>query len=652
MIKARRAILSVVLMGGFVVHGAGAAHVARGAPPSPRLGLFGVEIGGPEDGFAITDLAAFESAKRVGARSVDLRPIWSVLEPQPGVYDWSTLDAALDNAEAVDLPVTITVRFFDDQVPAWLNDENMVDQDGRPFSGYGFKGQHRSPSYWGPDARASYLRIVEELVRRYRKNPRILAWQFFYGYNDSFYMGMWNGLQTVYDYSAFSQEQYRRYLRHEKDLRLSEVNARYGTHYRRWDDVTQPKPTFGTLNVSLVWHDFQDYRMWTIEETFDAIDRTVRRLDRRPLIMYYGGSFHHAAHQLSVYDIGLRLLKKYGGMLDVTCFEDPVPAELGTGIVRSYGVTPMGEAWQVPPPLKDFRRLFFHAFSLGVDSYQLVGSWEKMETSPEEFRRMAEVFAELRGASPVRAPTAGLVSYRSIMSNIPARPYINPTLALIPKLQEYQYSLDWHSDMSPLGDLGRYSALLDANSEVLERRVIERLGEYVESGGRLALLPRSGRYALEDGEPDFPLLERLHCPDPGSQHTQDWVFGKGRVFRIGTEMDWASPEGAAALLKTMEWLRVERPITATPGLLAAVSRGDQGVFYVVLFHPKAEPANATVSVRPGLLEPERTYEYVNLLDPQRAAQSVTATSIETGITLSFSPNELKVLKLGPAHGNK
>ena len=112
------------------------------------LRLFGVEIGGPEDGFSLTDRSAYESAQRAGARSVDLRPIWSTLEPEPGVYDWSGLDAALANAAAVGLPVTVTVRFFDDQVPKWLDEETMLDQDGLPFSGYGFKGVHRSPSYW------------------------------------------------------------------------------------------------------------------------------------------------------------------------------------------------------------------------------------------------------------------------------------------------------------------------------------------------------------------------------------------------------------------------------------------------------------------------------------------------------------------------
>src|SRR5208283_4042173 len=194
---------------------------------------------------------------------------------------------------------------------------------------------------------------------------------------------------------------------------------------------------------------------------------------------------------------------------------------------------------------------------------------------------------------PIRAPVAALFSYRSILSYIPARSYINPTLAMIPELQKYQYSLDWHSDLSPLSDLDRYPALLDANSEVLARSVIELLGRYVERGGRLALLNRSGRYALEEGRPDFPLLGRLHCPHPSSTEVEIWSFGKGQVTRVGKPLDWKSPEGVETLLKLMEWLRVQRPVTATPEVMAAVSRGRQGELYVALFSPSPQARAAT-----------------------------------------------------------
>lgn len=662
-------VLSLLL----ICYGAAALPAQTAAEALRRAGalrLFGVEIGGPEDGFSLTNLAHFVSAKRTEANIIDLRPIWSALEPRPRTYDWTSLDAGLNNAAAVGLPVTITLRFFDQQVPEWLAGENMIDQEGRNHFGYsGFKS--RCPSYWGPQARASYLRLIEALVKRYRGHPGILAWQFFYGYNDSFYLGMWQGKETIYDYTRFSQEKFRYYLAKVRGLTLSEVNRRYGDSYKSWNEVVQPKPAFGRLNVSAAWHDFQDYRMWSIERMFDDMFALARRLDTRPLIMYYGGSLHHAAHQLSVYDIGLRLLKKYGGALDITCFEDPVPAEIGAGIVRSYGVPLMVEAWQVPPPAPDFRRLFFHAFAHGARAYQLVGNWEKMAPTQEgvimggarpdapspdwqksapslaEFIRTRRVFLEMAESEPVRAPVAGLFSYRSILSHIPARGYINPTLAMIPVLQQHQYSLDWHSDMSALEGLDRYPALLDANSEVLERRVIERLAAWVERGGRLALLPRSGRYALEDGRPDYPLLKRLGRPREAEGPLESWTHGKGQVLRVSREMEWPSPEGTQALLKLMEWMGGDRPVTATPGILAALNRGPMGQLYVTLLRQRAESGSGTFRLQAGLLVRGRSYRVANLFEDPPKQVVVEAAAFEQDFPVSFAAHELKVLRLTP-----
>jgi len=613
---------------------------------SRQLRLFGVEIGGPEDGFSLTDPSAFESARRVGADFIDLRPIWSTLEPKVDTFDWRTLDRALESASSVQLPVTITMRFFDSQIPAWLSEESMVNQDGGGFFGYS-GDQSRSLSYWGPRARSSYLRLVKALVKRYRRNGSILAWQFFYGYNDSFYFGMWGNREAVYDYSSYSQARYRCFLSRVRKLSLNALNRRYGQCYRRWSEVSQPKPTFGKLNTSLEWHDFQDYRMWSIERMFGDIDQAVRRLDQRPLIMYYGGSLHHSAHQLSAYDIGLRLLRRYGGALDVTCFEDPVPAEVGSGIVRSYSVPLMVEAWQVPPPLPAFRRLFFHAFALGVKSYQMVGSWEKMEVSPEEFRRTKEAFLEMADAEPVRARVAGMISYRTILSHVPARNYINPTLALIPKLQEHQYSLDWHSDLSHLGDLDRYPALLDANSEVLDRQTVERLAQYVARGGRLALLPRSGRFVIGDGDPGPTLLERLHCPSQQGNEVNAWDMGRGHVLRLGQEVDWAQPEGTRVLLDVMKWLGVQRPITATPGVLAALSQAGDGKIYATLHWPGPHSFSGSFAIHEGPLKAEQGYRISGLLGESQHDMSLDGRTLMSGVPVQFGPHELKVLRIVP-----
>jgi hypothetical protein len=218
---------------------------------------------------------------------------------------------------------------------------------------------------------------------------------------------------------------------------------------------------------------------------------------------------------------------------------------------------------------------------------------------------------------------------------------------MIPELQKHQYSLDWHSDLSPLSDLNRYPALLDANSEVLARSVIEALVRYVERGGRLALLTRSGRYALEDGRPDYPLLTRLQCPHPSSAEVETWSFGKGQVMRVGKPMDWKSAEGVATLLKLMDWLHVKRPVTASAEVLAAVSRGKQGELYVALFSPSPQARTATFALSPALLQSGHRYRYSNLFNTEEKTVQAGADALASGLPVTFAPEELKVLKITP-----
>jgi hypothetical protein len=150
----KRIVLSIVLLLCDIASVRGQNASSEAMRRAAGLRLYGVEIGGPEDGFSLTNRLHFESAWRTEANFLDLRPIWSTLEPRPGEYDWSSLDAGLSNAAAVGLPVTITMRFYDRQVPAWLSGENMLDQDGRTHFGYsGIESstcsmKRRSRSWW------------------------------------------------------------------------------------------------------------------------------------------------------------------------------------------------------------------------------------------------------------------------------------------------------------------------------------------------------------------------------------------------------------------------------------------------------------------------------------------------------------------------
>ncbi len=163
---------------------------------------------------------------------------------------------------------------------------------------------------------------------------------------------------------------------------------------------------------------------------------------------------------------------------------------------------------------------------------------------------------------------------------------------------------------------------------------------------RLRLLSRSGRYTV-GGSADYALLDRLQCPRRDNEGMETWSFGKGHVARVGTDMDWNSTEGVQVLLKLMEWLQVERPITATPGVLAALSRDVQGSLFATLFWPNEQPGAASFAIRKGLLDQSRRYRICNLFDGNAAPVSADGKSLEEGMALSFIAHELKVLRFSP-----
>jgi hypothetical protein len=119
------------------------------------------------------------------------------------------------------------------------------------------------------------------------------------------------------------------------------------------------------------------------------------------------------------------------------------------------------------------------------------------------------------------------------------------------------------------------------------------------------------------------------------------------VARVGNDMDWNSPEGVEGLQNLMEWLQVERPITAEPGVLAALSRDVQGSFFATLFWPNEEPGAASFAIRKELLDESRHYRMRDLFDSNAKPILADCNSLEDGMSITFTAHELKVLKISP-----
>jgi hypothetical protein len=110
----------------------------------------------------------YDAALDLSPTIIRLGAYWDEIEPVEGVYDWSTLDAQLDQADERGLDVILTVgmkapRWPEYFLPTWLEPRLELD-DGATVS-------ERA------ELRQRTLAFVERVVQRYRGHDAVAYWQ-------------------------------------------------------------------------------------------------------------------------------------------------------------------------------------------------------------------------------------------------------------------------------------------------------------------------------------------------------------------------------------------------------------------------------------------------------------------------------------------
>jgi beta-galactosidase len=178
---------------------------------------------------------------------------WSTMEPTESHYELDWLDRAItllaDNGMAVVLGTPTAAP------PAWLThhhpDTVAIDQNGRP-------AQHGNRCHYNPNSPTYHKyvrRIVEQMAKRFGRDPRVIGWQIDNEYNRV-------------DYSDLSRRQFQQYLK-EHYGSLAALNKHWSTAYwsqtyTDWNEIPLP---IGPHNpglmlahrhfVTRVWRDFQ-----------------------------------------------------------------------------------------------------------------------------------------------------------------------------------------------------------------------------------------------------------------------------------------------------------------------------------------------------------------------------------------------------------
>jgi beta-galactosidase len=196
-----------------------------------------------------------KDAQRMAAMGLSLVRIgefaWSRIEPEPGLYDWSWLDRAIETLHAAGLQVILGTPTA--TPPKWLVDQMpdmiAIDQQGRP-RGFGSR-RHYCFSHEG--YRAECARIVTALAQRYGQHPAIVMWQTDneYGCHD-----------TVLSFSQAAASSFRGWLAARYGtagaLNTAWGNVFWSMEYRSFTEVDPPHLTVTEANPAH-WLDYRRF---------------------------------------------------------------------------------------------------------------------------------------------------------------------------------------------------------------------------------------------------------------------------------------------------------------------------------------------------------------------------------------------------------
>ncbi len=167
----RALILAAVLMSWYAIASGTNMAQAQSVPAYPK-GVWAAA--------GVDDDIPPELANNLGIVGVGVNEDWSVVNPAPGVYDWSQLDSRVAGAKAAGFrKISIAVTDSSSKTPAWLLDLLAPDQKIALLDN---ASQHKtfcqninSALYWNPVFHQARLDLIAAFGAHYTNDPAIVA---------------------------------------------------------------------------------------------------------------------------------------------------------------------------------------------------------------------------------------------------------------------------------------------------------------------------------------------------------------------------------------------------------------------------------------------------------------------------------------------
>jgi len=184
---------------------------------------------------------------------------WASGEPEPGVYNFSTLDLLFEMAREAGLKVLVQVYL--DSAPDWLPvlypDSHYVSSGGQKIV------SQTSPGYCydHPGVRQGAEAFLRKLAEYVDTQPNFYAWDLW----SEPHVVQWAYFDYLPHRSSFcfchySQERFRNWLK-RKYASVAALNAAWYRTYRNWDEVEPPR--FISL---MAYTDFMDWQEFIVDK--------------------------------------------------------------------------------------------------------------------------------------------------------------------------------------------------------------------------------------------------------------------------------------------------------------------------------------------------------------------------------------------------
>jgi hypothetical protein len=348
------------------------------------------------------------------------------------------------------------------------------------------------------------VEAIKGCVVKYSKYSQIVSWTV-PTFQADYCFFAWDG--DFLDYSKWSEEKWRWWLRSRKKYSLAALNKIYGTSYENWREVSQPAPKWGSIDLRPIWKDFQDYRRWTVCEWNTTMAETILSSDtkQRPLHFYVGG--RPSAQAMQIYDDYFNVLKNLGsqGTVELTCVDDALAARWMKSLAVRYGLAAGGESSNE----RNAHKAIFNMIRYGYDV--IVSRWFPPygpPASPLSFktaRRYKPLFSALSGAVPVdgKAKIALLYSYQTALCSL-GLPDEGMKIMDLEANKDIPFDIITDFTFMDAKGFERYDAIIACSTLILSTDVMRKLSRYVKGGGHLILYGNSGVFAKEDTDVDIP----------------------------------------------------------------------------------------------------------------------------------------------------